>query len=72
MPLTRKLRDEALQWFPGVGPTVGVVPRLPTSMKVRSSEIEETPMIAIASLILSTLALGSELIDHSEWRTNAL
>ena len=34
-----------------------VVPRLPASMKVRSSEIEEMPMIAIASLILSTLAL---------------
>ena len=34
-----------------------VVPRLPASMKVLSNEIDEMPMIAIASLILSTLAL---------------
>ena len=32
-------------------------PRLPASMKVRSSAIEEMPMMAMASLIFSTLAL---------------
>ena len=41
------------------------VPSAPASMKVRSRWIEEMPMIAIASLTFSTLALT--WLSHSGW-----
>ena len=58
--------DDGLPHHPGLG-VIGrrAVPRLPASMKVRSRWIEEMPMIAIASLIFSTLALT--WLSHSGW-----
>ncbi|MNW21768.1 hypothetical protein D3C71_2228650 [compost metagenome] len=41
------------------------VPIVPASMKVRSRWIDEMPMMAIASLTLSTLALT--WLSHSGW-----
>jgi hypothetical protein len=68
MPTAEKMKT---MWMivchmtPGSVSLAVAVPRFPASMKVFSRWIDEMPMIAMASLILSTLALTWS--SHSGW-----